>query len=179
MDSLFGLRRWGRQQHDDRSSSSSSRRTVDLSDDAPSAFAMSAPTITPVRTGSGSSAQTPRLSMDRQYGAVSPVPSAPLTPTTASTSTLGPQVPLVPLAHRSVPETDVAALRKSLLSRLPELRTTRPPDVEVELMFADLITRRDMLSGPSAPPPAALSNMFDFSLDKKWTLVYNLSLIHI
>ena len=83
MDSLFGLRRWGRQQHDDRSSSSSSRRTVDLSDDAPSSFAMSAPTITPVRTGSGSSAQTPRLSMDRQYGAVSPVPSAPLTPTTA------------------------------------------------------------------------------------------------
>ena len=68
---------------------------------------------------------------------------------------------------------DISALRQSLLSRMHELRTNRPPDAEVELMFADLMNRRDLLGGPGAPPPEALNNMFEFTMEKKWKLVYN------
>ena len=71
------------------------------------------------------------------------------------------------------PDSDVGALRQSLLARLPELRTTRPPDSDVERMFTDLMSRRDLLAGPGAPPSDALHNMLEFGIDKKWTLVYN------
>ena len=40
-------------------------------------------------------------------------------------------------------------------------------------MFADLMNRRDLLGGPGAPPPEALNNMFEFTMEKKWKLVYN------
>ncbi|WFD19798.1 hypothetical protein MCAP1_002035 [Malassezia caprae] len=59
------------------------------------------------------------------------------------------------------------------MARLPELKSSRPSDGEVEVMFADLMSRRDMLQGPSAPSQEALNSMFEFTPDKKWTLVYN------
>ena len=120
MDSLFGRKRWGRQNED----RSAARRTVDLSDEAPGAFAMSAPTITPVRSGSISSGHS-RVSTDTQRrgtGAASPAPTL--------------QVPIV----RHPMDPDISALRQSLLSRMHELRTNRPPDAEVELMFCLLYT---------------------------------------
>ena len=118
---------------------------------------MSAPTITPVRSGSISSGHS-RVSTDTQRrgtGAASPAPTL--------------QVPIV----RHPMDPDISALRQSLLSRMHELRTNRPPDAEVELMFADLMNRRDLLGGPGAPPPEALNNMFEFTMEKKWKLVYN------
>ena len=68
-----------------------------------------------------------------------------------------------------------AALRRSVMSHLPEARASRPPDADVERMFADLMDRRDLLSNTGTAPLSsdARQNMMAFSVEKKWTLVYN------
>lgn len=147
MESLFGRKRWARQSED----KAAARKSVDITDDSPGAFAMSAPTITPVASRATPINYDARTSMD-QYR---------------------PSASKVTVAHRSSSGSDVAALRHSLMSRLPELRNSRPSDREVEVMFTDLMSRRDMLHGPSAPSPEAVNSMFEFTPDKKWTLVYN------
>jgi cytokinesis protein len=40
-------------------------------------------------------------------------------------------------------------------------------------MFTDLMDRRDLFGGGAQPSVDALNNMLSFSVDKKWTLVYN------
>lgn len=148
MESLFGRKRWARQSED----KAASRKTVDIMDDSPGAFALSAPTITPVAPRASSTTYDVRKSMDSQYRSSAAKGTGP---------------------DRSSIGADVATLRQSLMARLPELRNSRPPDGEVEIMFADLMNRRDMLQGPSAPSREALNSMFEFTPDKKWTLVYN------
>ncbi|WFD35900.1 hypothetical protein MCUN1_002769 [Malassezia cuniculi] len=99
-----------------------------------------------------------------------PVPSTPKPKVIAP-----PSAPVAsPMAATGTPR-DVGAqtLRQALLTRMNDLKDMRPPDQEVERMFADLMDRRDLLGGGSVPSTDASSNMLSFSIDKKWTLVYN------
>ncbi|KDN36098.1 hypothetical protein K437DRAFT_229937, partial [Tilletiaria anomala UBC 951] len=59
-----------------------------------------------------------------------------------------------------------------------EFQIVRPDEAEVERMFADLMDKRDFLNVPGGNlsdelKEQARRNMLDFSIDKKWTLVYN------
>lgn len=69
-------------------------------------------------------------------------------------------------------------LRETLKGRLAELRSTRPPDDDVDRMFTDLMGRRDLLASPTetsaeSAAAGASKNMANFPIEKKWTLVYN------
>ena len=65
------------------------------------------------------------------------------------------------------------SLRQALMPRLHDLKDMRPPDADVERMFTDLMDRRDLLGDGPQPSVDHTNNMLAFSIDKKWTLVYN------
>ena len=157
MDTLFGRKR--RTQKED---AHVLRAGLEDGRTSRAAAAHDLPTLSPVRShhtlnGAGAS------------GSREP----PLTEAIAKTSIRA--VPS-PMAATGKPrDAGAAALRRTVLANMAEARDARPSDADVERMFRDLMDRRDLLlsTGDAPLPMDARQNISTFSVDKKWTLVYN------